>query len=138
LPPEYPREVKTLGDHLRTCRLQRGLLQKDVASLLCVNVNTLVGWEIGRKEPKVSYIPAILEFIGYDPFPEIQNLGERLRAERRRRGLTQHQLANLLGTRQAVVSLLEIGGEVRDERVLAVVFRFVEGEENDSTSSAAP
>lgn len=32
--------------------------------MLGVEVNTVVGWEVGRAEPKVSYLPAILEFLG--------------------------------------------------------------------------
>ena len=63
-----------------------------------VNVGTIVGWEIERWEPKVSYIPAIIGFIGYDPFSGATILGERLRAERWKLGLTQHQLARKLGT----------------------------------------
>lgn len=100
-------------------------MQKDLASLFGVNVNTVVGWEIGRKEPQLSYIPAIVAFIGYDPFPDAQSLGERLRTERQRRGLTQHQLARLLDTTQSVVSLLETGGEVSNERVRTEARKFL-------------
>jgi transcriptional regulator with XRE-family HTH domain len=126
LPPEYPKELRTIGDHLRKARLNRGLLQKEVAETLGVEVNTVVGWEIGRAQPKVSYLPRITAFLGYEPFPAAVSLDERLRIERYRRGLTQHQLARLLGTTQAVVSLLETGGEVANEEVLAVVRRFLE------------
>ena len=125
LPPDYPTELRTLGDHLRKARLDRDLLQKDVAELLGVNVNTVVGWEIGRKEPKVSYLPRIYEFIGYDPFPHGETLGQRLRNERHKRGLTQHQLARLLGTRQGIVSILENDGEVSDQRVVDAVHGFL-------------
>jgi transcriptional regulator with XRE-family HTH domain len=93
--------------------------------LLGVNVNTVVGWEIGRAEPKVSYVPRILEFLGYNPFPQAQSFGQRLRIARHRRGLTQVKLAQELHTSQSMVSLLEIGGEVTNARVLAVVQRFV-------------
>lgn len=57
-------------------------------AIIGVNVNTIVGWEVGRAEPKVSYLPAILEFLGYNPFPQAQSLGERLRTARHRKGLT--------------------------------------------------
>jgi transcriptional regulator with XRE-family HTH domain len=118
--------VKTLGDHLRTQRLKRGLLQKEVAALFGVNVNTVVGWEIGRREPKVSYLPAIISFLGYDPTEEGQSLGERLQKKRRRQGLTQVKLARQLGILQAVVSILETGGEVTNARVLAAVRAFLD------------
>lgn len=126
MPPEYPRELRSIGDHLRTERLKRGLEQKDVAAILGVNVNTVTGWEVGRKLPKVSYLPAIIGFIGYDPFSEGMTFGERLRAERWKRGLTQVKLARQLGVTQATVSLLETGGETKDKRVLAAVRAFLE------------
>jgi transcriptional regulator with XRE-family HTH domain len=126
LAPEYTQELRTLGDHLRRERLKRGLLQREAAQKIGVTVMTVNGWEVGRAEPKVSYIPAILGFLGYDPFPEVTSLGERLRQERERRGLTQHKLARLLGTTQALVSLLETGGEVTNRRVLAAVRSFLE------------
>jgi len=105
-------------------------LQKEVAEALGVEVNTVVGWEIGRAQPKVSYLPRIIAFLGYDPFPAAVSLGERLRAERQRRGLTQHQLARHLSTTQAMVSLLETGGEVTNGRLKEAVGRFLrEGRE---------
>jgi transcriptional regulator with XRE-family HTH domain len=136
LPPEYPREAKTLGDHLRTVRLTRGLLQREVAELLGVTTMTVNGWETGRKAPKVSYLPAILEFLGYDPFPGAKSLGERLRAARRRLGLTQVKLAKELGVNQSSVTKLETGGEVINLRVLAAMQEFLETELRQSEGTA--
>lgn len=56
-------------------------MQKEVAEALGVEVNTVVGWEIGRAQPKVSYLSRIIAFLGYDPLPQGTSLGERLRAE---------------------------------------------------------
>jgi transcriptional regulator with XRE-family HTH domain len=128
LPPEYPRELRFIGDHLRTERLKRGLLQREVAEIIGVNVMTVNGWEMGRDEPKVSYVPAILRFLGYDPFKGEMSLGERLRVERWKRGLTQHKLGRRLGIATCTLQKLETGKEVKDARVLAAVRRFVEGE----------
>ena len=127
--PDYPKELRTLGDHLRKARLDRGLVQQEVARILGVTTMTVNAWETRRAEPKVSYVPRIVSFIGYDPLPQAEGLGERLRAKRQRQGLTQHHLARLLGTTQAVVSLLETGGEVTNARVLEAVRGFVEGVE---------
>ena len=118
-----------MGDHLRKARLDRGLSKQEMAEMLGVEVSTVAGWQTGRKKPRVWYLPRIIAFLGYDPFSQGASLGERLRAERQRQGLTQHQLARLVGTTQAIVSRLETGGEVTNARVLAVVRRFVEGEE---------
>ncbi|HKI04652.1 MAG TPA: helix-turn-helix transcriptional regulator, partial [Thermoanaerobaculia bacterium] len=96
LPPEYPRELSSLGDHLRKRRLDRGLLQKEVAEILGVTTMTINAWETGRDEPKVSYVPAIIGFIGYAPFSGEMSFGERLRVERWKLGLTQKKFARRL------------------------------------------
>jgi DNA-binding XRE family transcriptional regulator len=41
----YPKELKTLGDHLRKRRLDKGLLQNDLARLLGVDKTTVTNWE---------------------------------------------------------------------------------------------
>jgi DNA-binding transcriptional regulator YiaG len=87
----------------------------------------VTAWETGRLEPKVSYIPRIVAFLGYDPFAGAATLGERLRAERRRRGLSQAQAAHKLGIANTTFRRLEAGRESRDERVLGVVQEFLAG-----------
>ena len=49
--PAYPRELKTLGDHLRKRRLDLGLLQPDVALELRVNEMT---WVCYRKKSQTD------------------------------------------------------------------------------------
>jgi hypothetical protein len=88
---------------------------------------TVNAWETGRDEPKVSYLPAILAFLGYDPFTGEMGFGERLRTERRRRGLTQVKLARELGIATSTLQKLEAGGEVTEGRVVQAVRGFLEG-----------
>lgn len=118
-----------MGDHLRKVRLDRGLMQQEVAEMLGVEVTVINSWECGRRKPKTSYLPRIISFLGYSPFPEGGSLGERLRAERYRRGLTQYGLAAQLGIYKHTITLVETGKEVTNQRALAAVRRFVEGEE---------
>jgi len=47
LPEAYPKELKTLGDHLRKARLDKGLFQKDLAELIGVTEKSTVNWEWG-------------------------------------------------------------------------------------------
>ena len=72
IPPSaaYPRELVTLGDHIRARRLDRGLGQRDVARLIGVSTSTINGWETVGREPEVRYLPAIIAFLGYNPEPE--------------------------------------------------------------------
>ena len=48
-PAAYPKEMKTLGDHLRKRRLDLGLLQREVADRLGVTKDTIHNWESNHK-----------------------------------------------------------------------------------------
>jgi transcriptional regulator with XRE-family HTH domain len=61
--------LKTLGDHLRKKRLDLGLLQREAALQLGVDVKTVTNWERQRTEPKIRFLPAIFRFLGSDPRP---------------------------------------------------------------------
>ena len=61
--PAYPKELKTLGDHLRKRRLDLKLLQKEVAQKLGVNQDTICNWENNRTSPTLRFIPKIVEFL---------------------------------------------------------------------------
>jgi len=94
----YPKELKTLGDHLRRRRLDLKLFQRDVARRLDVNEATTYNWENSRTLPRVAFVPRIIAFLGYVPYRvPSQTLGERIVAFRRVRGLTQNELALRLG-----------------------------------------
>lgn len=43
--------------------------------------------------PTIRYMPAIIAFLGHDPYPEPRTFPERLLAVRRRLGLTRRQMA---------------------------------------------
>ena len=71
-------------------------MQKDVAKRLCVHIESVKNWERGAGSPSIRQIPRIIEFLGFDPEPEPETLPERLAYTRRRLGLTQEELANIL------------------------------------------
>ena len=59
--------AKTLGDHLRLARIDRGLKQTELAAMLGVVYQTIVKWEhnvvlIGPKSR-----PRVMAFLGYEP-----------------------------------------------------------------------
>jgi len=68
-------------------------------------------------------------FLGYNPSLADLTFAERLRAKRRKLGLTQYQLAEQLGVYNQTITLLKTGKEVTNERTIAAVRRFVEGAE---------
>jgi len=86
-PEMIPLRADTLGAKLKRHRLERGLRQIDVARELGVNHHSVIDWENG-KEPTDRQFPAIIRFLGYEPWSEPLSLSQRLRAHRRRLGLS--------------------------------------------------
>lgn len=96
-PSKIPQILKTLGDHIRKPRLERGLLQKDVARYLGVDETTVYNWERNGTEPRLKYIPKVIEFLGYIPgIFKRKTIGERILVYRYLRGITQRALAGEL------------------------------------------
>jgi transcriptional regulator with XRE-family HTH domain len=87
----------TLGTKLKRRRLEQGLRQKDVAPRLGITHATLVNWERDQTAPDVARYPAIITFLGFEPWPEANAFAEKLRAERHRRGWSIAQSAARLG-----------------------------------------
>jgi transcriptional regulator with XRE-family HTH domain len=110
--PGYPDEPKTLGERLLKRRLDLGLRQRDVAKRLGASHQSYENWEMDKHEPEFRFWPGIISFLGYDPSPEPLSFGERIRATRRREGLSQHGLAERLGLDPSTVTAWE-RGEVR-------------------------
>jgi transcriptional regulator with XRE-family HTH domain len=86
-----------LGEHIRKRRLDLGLLQKDIASMISVDKETVFRWESNESLPSVLLLPAIIRFLGHDPLPTPKTFSEQLRHSRRYLGLSQTATARLLG-----------------------------------------
>ena len=67
--PAYPKQLKTLGDHLRKVCLDRALSQPEVASQLKVTTDTITNWELNRYQPQTRFQDHIFRFLGYRPLP---------------------------------------------------------------------
>lgn len=85
-----PEEFATL---LRRRRLALGREPREVAAELGVTPGTYTRWERGDDRPSPRFRPAIVRFLGDDPNPAPQSVGERIRANRLREGLSQSELA---------------------------------------------
>ena len=99
----------TIGDHIRTRRLDLGLFQKEVAKRVGVTTDTITNWELNRTEPEIQYLPKIIDFLGYVPFSTGDSFPERLKAYRMLNGLSQRQLAQELGVDPTTVRDWENG-----------------------------
>ena len=105
-------EPKSLGDHLRKKRLMLGLTQPEVAGFLSVNSTTAFNWEHNITFPEIQYMPAIIQFLGYDAIPSGNSVPERLAAKRRELGWTQLRAAKTLGIDPGTWSSWESGGTI--------------------------
>jgi transcriptional regulator with XRE-family HTH domain len=81
-PKAFQKPPQTLGEHLKARRLALELFQEDAARQMGVSAATVLNWEKDKGEPLPAFWPAVLAFLGYDPRPAPQTLGERLTARR--------------------------------------------------------
>jgi transcriptional regulator with XRE-family HTH domain len=123
---QYPKEINTLGDHLRTRRLDLKLLQREVAEQIGVDETTITGWERNTTTPLIRFMPAIVQFPGYDPLPPATSLPERLVAARRELGLTQQKMAERMGVDPGTLQGWESGDHRPTTTSLEVIRRFLQ------------
>jgi transcriptional regulator with XRE-family HTH domain len=122
----YPKQISTLGSHIRSRRLDLGLFQSDVAEQIGVDATTICTWESNASLPAIRYVPAILDFLGYDPLPPAKTLAERLVTARKVLGLSQRGLAQLLGVDPATLQSWEAGEHKPTRASVEKVERFLE------------
>jgi DNA-binding XRE family transcriptional regulator len=94
---KYPKTLETLGDHVRKKRLDLGLIQRNVADQIGVSESTIYNWERNSNSPQVHQIPAVIRFLGYNPFPSEVSFADTLMVARRMLGLSQKAMAERLG-----------------------------------------
>jgi transcriptional regulator with XRE-family HTH domain len=109
LPRGYPREIRTLGDHLRRRRLDLGLTQRILGERWGVRSETIAAWELGQTEPRIRQVAKIVALLQSDPVDHPTTLAGRLRAIRRQLGLTQAELAARLGQDEKQICRWETG-----------------------------
>lgn len=109
-PAHEPHEPElTLGQMLRDRRKELGLSQPQAAAQIGINEWTLLSWEHDRRVPTDRFYPALIAFLGQEPWLPPVSTAHQLRAERLRRGWTQHQLAAVLQVDQGSIAKWEAG-----------------------------
>ena len=94
-----PLELICLGDHIKKKRLGQRILQRELAELFGVSVETILHWERSRTaQIPFKHYPAIMEFLGYCPVEHYQTEGEKLRLYRKHAGLKQTELGKKIGS----------------------------------------
>jgi transcriptional regulator with XRE-family HTH domain len=87
----------TLAAQLRRRRRELDLTRAEAAKRIGVSYKTLMWWELGERSPAVHLYPAVIEYLGSEPWPEPTTLAGALLAERRRRGLGVNEAAPMIG-----------------------------------------
>ena len=124
-----PTQINSLGDHIRARRLDRKLLQRQVATQIGVHEMTITGWERNATIPEDRYMPAIIQFLGYNPLPPANSLAERLTDARRRLGLSQRKMAVKLGVDPTTLMGWEAGRHQPTGKSLEIIGRILQSRE---------
>jgi len=101
--------------------LDLNLLQREVAEQIGVDEITITNWERNTTTPAIRYLPAIIEFLSYDPQPVSDSLPERLTAERRALGMSQRTMAERLGVDPGTLQGWEAGRHQPTGRSLELI-----------------
>ncbi len=64
----YPTNPQTIGEHIRKRRMDLKLEQKEVARRVGRSKTLVFQWEHNKAMPGRGAWPAIVAFLGYDPF----------------------------------------------------------------------
>lgn len=115
--PRYPKQLRSLGDHLRKRRLDLKLLQRDVGARVGADTKTVANWELNRTAPDLAHLPAIFAFLGFDPRPDGASFGQRLRRARTAKGLSHRNLAHAIEVDESTVWKWEDGRHQPTERL---------------------
>lgn len=113
-PVGYPAALETLGDHVKAARLERELLQQQVADVIGVSTDTIQNWEAKRNEIKLMHIPAVTKFLGYCLVHYLPEGGwkQTLLNYRKQQGWNLVKMARTLNVDERSLSKIERSGKL--------------------------
>lgn len=115
---------QSLGEHILNMRLEKGLLQKEVAAMIGVSVESVTYWENGRANPQRKHYPKLFAFLGYYPFEhETESIGGKLRQVRSCMGMTVGHCAKALQVSENAILRWEAGKRVCNPFYLKLIER---------------
>lgn len=125
--PHYPKEIKTVGDELRTVRLDRKLTQEQIAQQLGVNRNFIYEMELGHHMNTIYALHKVFLFFGF--LPKTLKINEttlrgQLFAHRMRNGLTYQAVAKMIGLDKSTIARYERGQIVKAESQFKIIEYF--------------
>jgi site-specific DNA recombinase len=115
----------SLAARLRRRRRELGITRIEAAAQLGTHPVSLNLWEKHGREPAISAYPAIIAFLGYEPWPTPQTLAEALKAERCRRGMNIRAAAGLVCVTEGTWAGWERGAGRLTTRTLPAIAGFL-------------
>ena len=104
----YPRDLLTLGDHIRKRRLDLGLQQKHVAAVVNTTTSTVTNWEKNRTGARLRLLPGVFKFLGYCPLRgSATRLAEKIKRYRIQKWVSLRKLAKELGSDPGTLAMWE-------------------------------
>ena len=108
---KIPKELQTIGDHLKSKRLKQRLSVKNILNYFSISSSSAYrDWE-DKKDIQISvkYYPEITAFLGYCPVEKYTTMGEKLKLYRKYAGLSQRDLAKKLNCKDTTIAKWEKG-----------------------------
>jgi transcriptional regulator with XRE-family HTH domain len=100
---------QTIGEHIKKVRMEKGLLQKEVADLIGVSEDSITYWENDRAFPQIHHYPGIIQFLEYYPFTnETDSIAGKLQQVRYCLGYSYEQIGVLLEANASTVRHWEL------------------------------
>ena len=117
---QIPAVLETIGDHIKKRRLELGLFQKDLAERFGTSEDSILNWEKSERVPSFQFAPAIIAFLGYNPYPvDLTTFGGKLRHYRLTNGLSIRQFSKSIGVDNCTVGSWERNEHFPKEAVFA-------------------
>ena len=119
----YPSGIVTVGDELRSVRIDRGLTQHQVAEMIGVNRNFICEMELGHHTNTIYALHKVFLFLGYIPTTlniDEKTLKGKLFAYRIKQGYTYNKMASLIGLDKSTIGRFEQGRKAKQESLVKI------------------
>jgi DNA-binding transcriptional regulator YiaG len=124
-PAAYPKQLNTLGDHIRAKRLDLKMLQSEIARVIGVSELMICHWETQRYQPGTRFLPKIINFLGYAPYQTPRSIGDWLRQVRSCLGMSQQLFAFTVGLDESTIADWERGDRLPMPKVFSRIHTFL-------------
>lgn len=106
-----------LAQNLKYLRESKGIKQEEMSNMIGVEQGTISSWENGNRKPCIDMIVVLAELfevsldnlVLQDMRPPVPRYSENIRFLRKKHGMKQEDIANLLGVSKATASKYENG-----------------------------